>query len=300
MNMKSRITGENQANSSTRRLGRVGIWSAELRYGDPGQIVDAAAELDDLGFGALWVPGGTGGDLLNDVSRLLSATRKATVATGILNIWMHDAHDVSVWWHKLSADHRGRFLLGLGVSHSAVVGAYRNPLSAMKDYLTRLSNEGLSANDVCLAALGPKMLELARDRTAGAHPYLVTPEHTAVAREALGPVALLAPEQGVVPESNPTRAREFARPYVKGYGALANYANNWLRLGFTEEDIANTSDRLVDALFAWGGADRIAERVNAHLNAGADHVCLQVVGARTSPDVGAIRPAWRELAAALL
>ena len=213
---------------------------------------------------------------------------------------MHDAHDVSVWWHQLSADHRGRFLLGLGVSHSAVIGAYRKPLTAMKDYLTRLSNEGLSANDLCLAALGPRMLELARDRTAGAHPYLVTPEHTAIAREALGPAALLAPEQGVVLESNPTRARELARPYVKGYGALANYANSWLRLGFTEEDIANTSDRLVDALFAWGGVDRIAERVNAHLHAGANHVCLQVVGARPSPDVSAMRPAWRELAAALL
>jgi probable F420-dependent oxidoreductase len=184
MNTTGRMRSEDTADSSARRLGRIGIWSSELRYGDPAQIADAAAELDDLGFGALWIPGGTGGDLLTDVSRLLSATRTAAVATGILNIWMHDAHDVSVWWHQLSADHRGRFLLGLGVSHGAIVSAYRKPLTAMNDYLTKLSNEGLAANYLCLAALGPKMLELARERTAGAHPYLVTPEHTAIAREA--------------------------------------------------------------------------------------------------------------------
>lgn len=290
----------NQATAS--RLGRIGIWSMELRQGDPGEINDAAGELDDLGYGALWIPGGMGGDLLKDVSRLLSATKTATVATGILNIWMHDPHDVANWWRELSEDHRARFLLGLGVSHGATVGdAYRKPLSAMKDYLTKLSGEGLSADGICLAALGPKMLELARDRTAGAHPYLVTPEHTAIAREALGVGPLLAPEQGVVLETDPARARDIARPYVKGYGQLANYANSWRRLGFSEADIADTSDRLVDALFAWGDADRVAERVNAHFAAGADHVCLQVVGPRPGiADIGALRPAWRTLAQALI
>jgi probable F420-dependent oxidoreductase len=283
------------------KLGRIGIWSMELRHGDPGQIVAAAAELEELGFGTLWIPGEMGGDLLKDISRLLSATRTMTIATGILNIWMHDAKDVSHWWHALPAEHRARFLLGLGVSHGATVGrAYQKPLTAMNDYLAQLSAAGLSASDMCLAALGPKMLELARDRTAGAHPYLVTPEHTAGARQLLGPNAMLAPEQGVVLETDPARAREFARPYVRGYGALANYANSWLRQGFSAEDVATASDRLVDALFAWGGVDKITARVNAHLRAGADHVCLQVVGARTGPDVGAKLPAWRELAAALL
>ena len=156
MTITTRTSNEDQANPTKRRFGRIGIWSTELRHGDPGQIADAAAELDELGFGTLWIPGGMGGDLLNDVSRLLSATRTATVATGILNIWMHDARDVSVWWHDLTADHRARFLLGLGVSHGDTVGkAYKKPLSSMKDYLTLLSDEGLPANSICLAALGP-------------------------------------------------------------------------------------------------------------------------------------------------
>jgi probable F420-dependent oxidoreductase len=291
------------ASSAGLRLGRIGIWSNELRVGDPAEIVDAAAELDELGYGALWIPGSVGGDLLTDLSRLLSATRKAMVASGILNIWKHDTQEVACWWRALSNDHRERFLLGLGVSHSAAIGdAYRKPLSAMKGYLAALSSEGVPAERICLAALGPKMLELARDQTAGAHPYLVTPEHTAIAREALGAGAILAPEQGVVLEADPVRARDLARPYVKGYGQLENYANSWRRLGFSEDDIANSSDRLVDALFACGDARRIAERVNAHFAAGADHVCLQVVGG-TSPgtnDVRALRPVWCALAEALL
>jgi probable F420-dependent oxidoreductase len=281
-------------------IGRIGIWSAELRHGDPGEVADAAAELDELGFGALWIPGEASGDLLGQVDHLLGATRRATIATGILNIWMHDTQDVGSWWRALPAPHSARFLLGLGVSHGAIIGeAYAKPLTAMKDYLALLCAEGIPAEKMCLAALGPKMLELAREKTAGAHPYLITPEHTAIAREVLGPGPLLAPEQFVVLESDPARARDLARPFVKGYGQLANYANSWLRLGFNEDDIAQTSDRLVDALFAWGDADRIAERVNAHFAAGADHVCLQVVG-QTRNDIGAIRPVWRALAEALL
>lgn len=284
------------------RLGRIGIWSMELREGDPSEVVDAAAELDELGYGTLWIPGAMAGGLLSDTSRLLSATKNATIATGILNIWMHDARDVAAWGHELTEHHRSRFLLGLGVSHGATIGeAYRKPLSAMSEYLESLSGEGFPSADICLAALGPKMLELARERTAGAHPYLVTPEHTATARAVLGTVPLLAPEQGVVLESDPQRAREIARPYVKGYGQLANYANSWRRLGFTEDDIASTSDRLVDALFAWGDENRIAERISAHFAAGADHVCLQVVGPRPGvADIGALRPAWRRLAKALI
>lgn len=284
------------------RLGRIGIWSMELRDGDPSEVVDAAAELDELGYGTLWIPGAMGGGLLSDTSRLLSATSNATIATGILNIWMHDAREVAAWWRDLPEHHRSRFLLGLGVSHGATIGdAYRKPLSAMTEYLENLSGEGFPSEDICLAALGPKMLELARDRTAGAHPYLVTPEHTATARAVLGTGPFLAPEQGVVLESDPQRARDIARPFVKGYGQLENYANSWRRLGFSEEDIATTSDRLVDALFAWGDENRIAERINAHFAAGADHVCLQVVGPRPGvADIGALRPAWRSLAKALI
>lgn len=284
------------------RIGRIGIWAMELRFGDPGQISDAAAELDTLGYGALWIPGGMGGDLFADVDRLLEATRSASIATGILNIWKHEARDVGQWWQAMPEDQRARFLLGLGVSHGATVGeAYRKPLGAMKDYLSALDEIGIPPSARCLAALGPKMVELARDRTAGAHPYLVTPEHTARARAALGAGPLLAPEQGVVLHADPAQARDIARPYVKGYGQLENYANNWRRLGFSEDDIAQTSDRLVDALFACGSEDLIAERVNAHFAAGADHVCLQVVGANPGkPDMDALRADWRVLAAALI
>ena len=283
------------------QIGKIGIWSMEMRYGDPGETTEAAAELEELGYGALWIPGAMGGDLLGDISHLLAATQKMTLATGILNIWMHEAQDVAEWQRGLSIGDANRFLLGLGVSHGSTVGdAYRKPLSAMKDYLARLSAAGVASEGVCLAALGPKMLELARDETAGAHPYLTTPEHTEIARQVLGAGPLLAPEQGVVFEPDQARARDLARPYVKGYGQLANYANSWRRLGFSEEDIATTSDRLVDALFACGDIDKIAERVNAHFAAGADHVCLQVVGPQAGVmDVRALRPAWQALAQAL-
>jgi probable F420-dependent oxidoreductase len=282
------------------RLGRVGIWSMELRFGDPGEAADAAAELEALGFGALWTPGGIGGDLLGDLSRLLGATRKAVIAAGILNIWKHEPAEVGAWWRSLPPGQQERVLLGLGVSHGLIIGeAYAKPLTAMRAYLDRLAPEGLPAQALCLAALGPRMLELARDRTAGAHPYLVTPEHTAEAREILGPDALLAPEQAVVLEADPARARELARQALEQYRRLPNYANNWRRLGFTEDEIAQASDRLIDALFAWGDGERIAERVDAHIAAGADHVCLQLItGAGIS--VAAARPGWRVLAQALL
>jgi probable F420-dependent oxidoreductase len=283
------------------RLGRIGIWSLELRFGDPGQAADAAAELDELGFGALWIPGGVGGDVLGSMDRLLSATRNAVIATGIINIWKHEPREIGEWWRAQPNDRKQRVLLGLGVSHGPLIGeAYRKPLAAMREYLTQLSAEGLPPTNLCLAALRPGMLDLARERTAGAHPYLVTPEHSAMARKALGPDALLAPEQGVVRETDPGRARELARKALEHYRRLPNYVGSWQRLGFSEDEIANASDRLTDALFAWGGIDKIAERVNAHFAAGADHVCLQVISAASRPDVDAIRPAWRELAAALL
>jgi len=279
---------------------RIGIWSLELRFGDRQEAAEAAAELDELGYSALWIPGGIGGDVLGDVDRLIGATKRPVIATGILNIWKHEPRDVAQWWRNLPEERRSRALIGLGVSHSPVIGeAYRQPLAHMRDYLDKLDEARVPKDALCLAALGPKMLELARDRTAGAHPYLATPEHTARARAVLGPGKLLAPEQGVILETDPTRARAIARKALERYLRLPNYVNNWRRLGFSDEDIANTSDPFVDALFFWGSAETIARRVNEHLSSGADHVCLQVItGAGVS--VAAARPAWRELAAALI
>ena len=282
------------------RLGPVGIWAIELRYGDPGQAVEAVAELEELGYGAIWFPGGHGGDITGDSERLLNATSRVPLATGIINIWMHEPEDIAAWWLGLPAGQQQRMLLGLGVSHAPLIGEkWGRPLGVMRDYMDRLDAAGLPKSASCLAALGPKMLELARDRTAGAHPNLVTPEHSALAREILGPDALLAPEQGVVLETDPGRARELARGVLRHYRERPNYYNSWKRLGFTDEDMAELPDRMVDALFAWGTAEKIAERVREHHAAGADHVCLQVI---QEPGGGArsLLPAWRELAAALL
>lgn len=287
--------------AADQRLGRIGIWSLELRFRDPAQADEAAAELDELGFGALWIPGGVDDQVLKDVDRLLSATKRMSIATGIINVWKLQAQDLAQWWKGQSTERQARVLLGLGVSHGPLIGdAWKKPIAVMRDYLDQLSTQGVPGDSLCLAALGPRMLELSRDRTAGAHPYLVTPEHTAAAREVLGPGKLLAPEQGVILESDPARARELGRQALTHYARLPNYRNNWRRLGFSEEDVANVSDGLVDALFAWGGMDRIAERVNAHLAAGADHVCLQVISGTMGGDFDALRPQWRELAAALL
>jgi probable F420-dependent oxidoreductase len=283
------------------RLGKIGIWSMELRFGNKAEALDAAAELDELGYGALWVPGGIDDNVLKDMDQLLGATKKAVICSGILNIWKHKPEDVGAWWNGLIPERQERVLLGLGVSHGPIIGeSYGKPLAAMRHFLAGLGHQNVSAYSLCLAALGPKMLELAAEHTAGAHPYLVTPEHTAEARTILGPDALLAPEQGVVLETDPTRARELARTVIGHYGKLPNYKNNWLRLGYSEDEITSGSNRLVDALFAWGTAAQIADRVRAHHAAGADHVCLQVITGAPSMDVAAARPAWRELASALL
>ena len=280
----------------SRKIGRLGIWSMELRFGDKSQAADAAAELDSLGYGALWVPGGIGGDITGDLDHLLAATSRTTIATGILNVWKHEAADVAAWFAALPPDRRQRVLLGLGVSHSHIIGeSYGKPLTVMRNYLDALAAAGMSSDHLCLAALGPKMLELARNRTAGAHPYLITPDHTAAARAAMGPDALLAPEQGVVLESDPAKAREIARGALASYATYPNYRNSWARLGFGEDEIDGLSDRLVDALIVWGSAEKIAERVQAHHDAGADHVCLQLITGK-GLDVSAALPGWRELA----
>jgi probable F420-dependent oxidoreductase len=281
------------------QTGRIGIWSLELRFGDPGEIVEAAAELEELGYGAIWVPGGIGGDVTGDLDRLLAATKRTTIATGIINIWKHEPAEIAGWWKTLPVDQQARLLLGIGVSHGPIIGeAWKKPIAATRDWVEGMAAEGQPAETMCLAALGPKMIELSRDLTAGAHPYLTTPEHTAIAREILGPGKLLAPEQGVILESDAGKARALATEALTHYRTLPNYVNNWLRLGFTQDEIDNVAPRLLDALFAWGSVEKIAERVNAHLAAGADHVCMQVIG--TGGTAAGARPAWRELAKVLL
>ncbi len=278
------------------KLGRVGVWSGELRGGDPAERAEAIAEVEAVGYRAIWIPGGGAADFLDIVDALLTASRSAVIATGIINVWRVGAPQVVAWWKQLPPEHRTRLLLGLGISHGPMIGAdYSRPVTTMKAYLDGLDAGGPPAEHRCLAALAPKMLELARDRTAGSHPYLVPPEHTAIARERLGPNALLAPEQTVVLETDPGRAREIARSALGVYLKLPNYVNNWRRLGFSEEDVTTPSDRLIDAIFAWGTPEAIGTRVKAHLDAGADHVCLQVV--RHEDDrKGYPRQAWRDLA----
>ncbi|HEX3839791.1 MAG TPA: LLM class F420-dependent oxidoreductase [Acidimicrobiales bacterium] len=284
-------------------LGKVGIWSGEFRSKEAGDAGDTAAELEALGYGALWIPGGAGGDIFDVVSRALDGTRALPVATGILNVWMHDTTESAAEHARISAAHPDRFLLGLGVSHAPMVEGtnrrYEHPLAVMTRFL-----DGLDAADPpvrrqnrVLAALGPKMLELARDRTAGAHPYLTTPDHTRHARTVLGEGPRLAPEQMVVVDTDPTRAREVARKTLALYLQLPNYTNNMLRYGFTEADLADGgSDRLIDGHVAWGDPAAIAVRIREHLDAGADHVCIQVLtGSRATYPVDQ----WRELAGIL-
>ncbi len=285
----------------------LGLWSGELRYGDRGAAATAAAELDELGFSALWIPD-VGGDLFAVVESLLGATKRTTIATGILNLWMHAGDETAAQHARLTATCGRRFLVGIGVSHAPLIdmaeaGRYRTPLAMTRSYLDTLDAAPipLSPTDRVLAALGPKMLELAKNRTAGVHPYLVTPEHTAIARAALGIGPLVAPEQAVVLETDASEARSIARAHLAMYLGLPNYANNWRRLGFTEEDIADGgSDRLVDALVVWGDEETIARRISEHRDAGADHVCLQVLSSPTANVATASLPIvqWRRLAAA--
>ncbi|HWC36838.1 MAG TPA: LLM class F420-dependent oxidoreductase [Mycobacteriales bacterium] len=279
-----------------------GIWASQLRYGDAGAIREMAAELEALGYSALWIPD-VGGDLFSSVEILMAATSRVTVATGILNLWMHAAEETAGQHARLTAAYGDRFLVGIGVSHQALIdrkeaGRYQRPLAAMEAYLDGLdrADQPLPRERRVLAALGPKMLELARARSAGAHPYNVTPAHTAMARTALGPDALLAVEQAVALTSDASVARAAGRQHASIYLGLPNYANNLRRLGFTDGDLADGgSDRLIDALVAWGDESAIAARVQEHRDAGADHVCIQVVTeGGESP-----REQWRAFAPAL-
>ena len=288
------------------QLSGTGIWSGQLRYGDAGVITEAAAELDELGYAAIWIPD-VGGDVLGAVELLLGATPRAVIATGILNVWMHEPADVAGQRASWTEAWQRRFLLGLGVSHQVLIdhnnpGRYAKPYSKMVEYLDAMDSAIFMAVGpaerpaTVLAALGPKMLKLAGERTAGAHPYFVPVEHTAQAREILGPDPMLAPEQMVVLETDRTKALEIARQGMAIYLRAPNYVNNLARFGFGEADVADASERLVDAIVATGGVDAAVDRVKAHFDAGASHVCVQVLGASLTdvPESG-----WRDLAAAV-
>lgn len=282
-------------------MGKVGIWSMELRFSDKDKGNALAAELDELGFGALWIPGGVDDQVLGDVDRLLSATKRMTIATGIINLWKQEPQDIADWFAGLSDAHKSRVMLGIGISHGPLIGEeWNKPLARTREYLDKLEAAGMAMDNTCLAALGPKMMALSGERTAGAHPYLVTPEHTAQARQILGPGKLLMPEQGVVFGDSPDAIREIAQAGLSNYCQLPNYRNNWMRFGITEEDIENCSDRLIDAVFATGPVANMAARVKAHHDAGADHVCVQIVSGAMGGDMDALRPKYRELAEAML
>ncbi|MCM3883502.1 LLM class F420-dependent oxidoreductase [Frankia sp. R82] len=287
-------------------VGRIGIWSPSFVWNTP-DAPDAAAELDELGFGALWL--GASAPDLDLPGVLLARTSRMVLATAIVNAWAVEADELAAAFHRVDTAHPGRFLLGLGVSHPPLVQAlgrtYAQPLKHLEGYLGALdaAPQPVPVASRVLAALRPKALDLAARRSAGAHPYLVTPEHTRAARETLGEGPLLAPEQKVILESDSTAARELARRNVSYYLAMPNYVRNLQLLGFTDDDLAgHGSDRLIDALYTFG-TEQITARVGEHHAAGADHVAVQVISADldVSNRTGRLaRTHWRTLAAALL
>jgi probable F420-dependent oxidoreductase len=290
------------------RLGRIGIWLGMLGWAPASATREAAAEIEDLGYGALWLgEAHSGKEAFASLGLALAATQRIVVASGIANIWVRDATAMNAGANTLAEAYPGRFVLGLGVSHPPQLAPrgheYRRPVAAMRAYLDAMDAVGYEGPrpaapvDRILAALRPKMLELAREKSRGAHPYFVPPEHTARAREILGPGLLLAPEQAVLLETDPDLARARARDHMTWYLTLPNYVENLRWLGFGDADFAGGgSDRLVDAIVAWGDEATIEARVREHLDAGADHVALQPL----APDRGLGLDQLRRLAPALV
>jgi probable F420-dependent oxidoreductase len=300
-------TGTGDGRAVQAAIGRVGVWSWHLTSLPTAEAAELAVELESWGYGALWMPEAVGRDPFVCAALLLGATERVALATGIASIHLRIAKTMLATHKTIEEAFPRRFVLGLGVSHAPLVEGmlgmtYERPLATMRSYLDGMDGaifmgaEPSTPPRRVLAALGPKMLELAATRTDGAHPYLVTPEHTAEARAVLGAGPVLAPEQAVCLDTDPAVARALGRQHLATYLGLPNYVNNWFRLGFTEADLVDGgSDALVDALVAWGDADAIATRVRAHHDAGADHVCLQVLA-----DGGPPRRQWQELAGALV
>jgi probable F420-dependent oxidoreductase len=273
------------------QLGQWGIWRAGYQV-----TPDLAASLEDYGFGALWVGSSPGGDLAL-IDDLLAATRTLTVGTSIVNIWKDDPHLVARSFTWVQQRHPGRFVLGVGAGHPEATQRYQRPYETLASYVGTLLDDGVPRDALVLAALGPRVLRLAADRTAGAIPYLVPPEHTRLAREILGPGPLLAPEQKAVLDTDVARARALGRERVRTpYLGLVNYTSNLRRFGWTDADLSDGgSDALIDELVAHGPADEVAAQLARHLEAGADHVVVQVL---TEPDADP-RPGYRQLAQAL-
>ena len=280
-------------------LGRVGVWWSGSWRAAGDADVNVAGDLEALGYGTLWSSGGFDRGLSTRFAKLLEATERVTVASGIVSVWTSAPADVGPAVTDLEARYGGRFLFGVGASHSAIVQDYARPYTRVVDYLDALDalHPPVPPERRILAALGPRMLELAAARTAGAHPYFVPVEHTAHARAVLGAGPFLAPEVAVVLETDRTKALELARQYAAIYLPLPNYANNLRRFGYGDADIdGGGSDRLIEAVIPWGDAETVAGRVHEHLGAGADHVCVQVVaGFERFP-----LTQYRELAPALL
>jgi probable F420-dependent oxidoreductase len=294
--------------SLAEQLGRVGLWTSHLDVQPIGRLRAVAAELEQLGWGALWCWEVFGREALTNAGLLLSATRRMVIGTGIASIWARDPVAMAAAQRTLAEAYPGRFVLGIGVSHAPIVDArghsYQRPLDRMHGYLDAMDAAPWQGPPIplqpprVLAALGPRMLELAAERSAGALLYNATPEGTAAARSLLGPAPLLAVEQAVLLEEEAAAARRVGREFIAFYLTLPNYTRAWERAGFGPDEWADGgSDRLVDAMVAWGGPEALAERVRAHLDAGADHVCLQVLG--PDPD-GLPMTGWRTLAPALL
>ncbi|MFZ1161594.1 LLM class F420-dependent oxidoreductase [Mycobacterium sp.] len=271
-------------------LGRFGVWLSSRSISP-----NLAKQIESLGYGAAWIGGSPDADL-EWVEPALAETSALQLATGIINIWASPAADVAKSYHRIESAYPGRFLLGVGVGHPEHTGDYKKPYEALVDYLDELDGASVPTSRRVLAALGPKVLALSAERSAGAHPYLTTPEHTAHARELIGNTVFLAPEHKVVLTANANEAREIGRKTVDFYLGLSNYVNNWLRLGFTDSDVRKPgSDKLIDAVVAYGTPEQIAARLNEHLEAGADHVAIQVLGGPDGKLVGVLE----ELAGAL-
>ncbi len=276
--------------TGARQLGRFGVWrSASL------VTPQLAAGIERLGFGALWLGSSPPGDLAQ-AEELLDATTTLTLATSIVSIWQDQPEDVARSFARVQRRHPGRFLLGVGAGHREATQQYARPYETLTRYVDMLQAGGVPRGSLVLAALGPKVLGLARDRAAGAIPYLVPPGHTRRARAVLGPGPLLAPEHKVVLDTDPDRARALGRTTVQPHLGMVNYTSNLRRLGWSEEDLSGDgSDKLIDALVAHGTPAEIAGQLTRHLDAGADHVCLHLItGEGTDP-----LPAYRALAPAL-
>jgi probable F420-dependent oxidoreductase len=272
------------------QLGRFGIWRGA------GQVTaQLAAGIENLGFGALWLGSSPSGDLVQ-AEELLDATATLVLATSIVNMWQDPAATVAASFARIVARHPGRFLLGAGAGHREATQQYASPLETLGRYVDVLRADGVPRDGLVLAALGPKALTLAAERTAGAIPYLVPPEHTRQARAILGPGPLLAPEQKVVLDTDPQRARALGRSRVRPYLGLINYTGNLRRLGWSDDDLADGgSDALIDALVAHGGPSEVAAQLGRHREAGADHVCIQLVTQPGADPLGG----YQELARAL-